>query len=73
MGIVLTEHKCPHGYWPMSECQESKWCSRDEETVQYWPFRMATNKLLAEFFHIDLDKLEDEKLAMLEALRAANA
>lgn len=31
-----------------------------------------TTKLLAEFFEIDENKLEVEKLAMLDALRALN-
>ena len=73
MGIVLTEHKCPHGYWPMSECEESKYCERGEENVQYWPTFATTEAMLAQFFGIDRDRLEEEKRAMLEALRAANA
>ena len=71
-GVVLTERKCPHGYWPMQDCEESKWCARGDETVQFWPFHGSTTKLLAEFFKIDLDKIEEEKRAMLDAIRAAN-
>lgn len=71
-GVVLTERACPHGYWPMEECKESRYCRRGEESVQFWPFRSSTTKLLAEFFKIDLDKIEEEKRAMLDAIRAAN-
>jgi len=34
------------------------------------PVGVSTQQLLAEFFEIDLDKLEAEKRAMLDALRA---
>lgn len=34
------------------------------------PFRATKEKLLAEFFEIDLEKLENEKRAMLDSLRA---
>jgi len=35
----------------------------------YYPARYSLNKLLAEFFEIDLVKLEEEKEQMLEAMR----
>jgi len=38
----------------------------------YWPANEPINKLLARFFGIDLDKLEDEKTAMLDAQRVLN-
>jgi hypothetical protein len=37
------------------------------------PVRKNVTQLLAEFFQIDLNVLEDEKRAMLDELRAANA
>ena len=39
----------------------------------YVPTRIPINKLLAEYFEIDLDRLEEEKLAMLDEQRALNA
>lgn len=36
------------------------------------PANYSTEKLLAEFFDIDLDKLEDEKRAMIEEQRKLN-
>ena len=35
----------------------------------YYPARTSREKLLAEFFDIDLDKIEAEKRAMLDALQ----
>jgi hypothetical protein len=35
----------------------------------YYPAAYDLTKLLAEFFHIDLQKLEDEKRALLDYLR----
>ena len=40
---------------------------------RWWPTGQPINKLLARYFEIDLDRLEDEKLAMLDAQRALNA
>lgn len=34
-----------------------------------FPLQTTTTRLLAEFFEIDLDKIEDEKRTMLEVLR----
>jgi hypothetical protein len=44
----------------------------EEEEGRLWPEPMgdaAIEKLLAEFFHIDLNKVEQEKRAILEDLR----
>ena len=38
----------------------------------YNPVYTSTENLLAEFFNIDLDKVEEEKLQMLEELRKLN-
>jgi hypothetical protein len=53
-------------------------CGRAEENPDYesWPagyqevFAIRIPNVLAEYFEIDLDKIEDEKRAMLEELRA---
>lgn len=45
----------------------------DRDEPLYLPAHLDINKLLAKFFNIDLAKIETEKRAMLEALRAANA
>lgn len=37
------------------------------------PDTRSPNRLLADYFEIDLAKIEDEKRAMLESIRAANA
>lgn len=44
----------------------------DEITSRLYPARLARDRLLAKHFEIDLDKLNDEKDAMLEAFRAAS-
>jgi len=43
----------------------------DKYSFDVAPFR-GINDLLAEYFDIDLDVIETEKLAMLEEIRAAN-
>ena len=43
------------------------------EYSPYWPVRLPRGKLLAEFCGIDLDKLEEEKTAMLTKLREEQA
>lgn len=45
------------------------WCSHGEFLD---PARFNVNQLLAEFFEIDQEKLEAEKLAMLDQMRTAN-
>lgn len=47
-------------------------CDWDEDTNRFWPVQGGIERILAEFFDIDLDKVEAEKLAILEELRAAN-
>ena len=42
-----------------------------EGSERLWPAPEPIDKLLAAYFDIDLDKIEDEKRAMLEALRHA--
>lgn len=44
----------------------------EEETDKLMPEYPSTNKLLAEYFNIDLQKLEQEKRAMLDELREKN-
>lgn len=42
------------------------------EVEEYVGYRGSTNRMLANHFGIDLNKIEDEKRAMLDALRGAN-
>lgn len=37
---------------------------------EYFPYQDSTDAILAEYFEIDLKRLEDEKQAMIDALRA---
>lgn len=45
----------------------------EEGLDRMWPLNTAKRELLAEYFGIDLNKLEDEKRAMLDEMRRANA
>jgi hypothetical protein len=45
-------------------------CEYTDESDYPLPVQKSIQRLLAEWFDIDLDKLEREKRAMLEALRA---
>lgn len=47
-------------------------CEGESDTGRYWPSHRSITKLLAEFFDIDLEKIEAEKRAMLDEIRAAN-
>lgn len=42
----------------------------DPESDRLWPTHISIEKILAEYFDIDLDRIDEEKRAMLEALRA---
>lgn len=46
-------------------------CEYDEGEPQWRPVQRSIERLLADYFDIDLDVIEAEKRAMLEALRAA--
>ena len=59
-----------------------EWCGEEkgyclavwatEDTDRMWPVRDSKRKLLAEFFDIDMDKIEAEKRAVLDEMRAMN-
>ena len=44
-------------------------CQMENDT--YYPAHHSTEKLLAEFFNIDMNKVEDERRKILEQLRAS--
>ena len=49
-----------------------KWQEDEEDIAEgtgYYPIFTDTEKLLAEFFEIDLDKVEEERRTILENLR----
>ena len=54
--------------WLRSE-QEVTLCTLDESEDQFYPVFVSIEDLLAEYFGIDLQKVEQEKVALLEALR----
>ena len=54
----------------MTICSEDRIPYRPDE---YVPIRRTTEELLADHFKIDLNRLEAEKEAMLEEIRAAGA
>lgn len=45
-------------------------CTYDEKTGEFYPPGTSINRLLAQYFDIDLDKVEREKRAILEWVRA---
>lgn len=69
-GIVLAHHACPHGWTNPEECEESKSCRRGDNDFSLWHHGEATTAMLARFYDVDLDAVERERRAMLEALRA---
>lgn len=59
-GIVLAEHGV-----------DDNWTFGDGSNV-LWPTNTPTIDLLADYFDIDLEKIENEKSQMLAEIRAAN-
>jgi hypothetical protein len=51
----------------------AEWVKRPHLDEKLIPFYLPVQKLLAEYFEIDLDKLEHEKREMLAELRKAHA
>jgi uncharacterized NAD(P)/FAD-binding protein YdhS len=47
-------------------------CTHDDPEGRYWPAFFSKEKLLAEYFKIDLDKVERERRALLNHLRSTN-
>lgn len=47
-------------------------CELDEDAEEFFAAHIRTEKLLAEFFGIDLDKAEKERCQILDAIRAQN-
>lgn len=53
-----------NGYYVGQYIQDPEW-----KDYQFVPSNLTINQLLAEYFEVDLDKLEDEKRQMLESIR----
>ena len=51
--------------------QRYELCTRDGETDRLWPAFFSKEGLLAEYFKIDLHKVEKERRALLNHMRAA--
>jgi len=74
---MYPEHRKLREIKDKSQCigEFIEWLNEEGMTVCEWspgnidnwnPTSTSTNRLLARFFEIDLDKLEEEKLAMLD-------
>jgi hypothetical protein len=53
-------------------CSEKGWELAQWEGDRMFPIRPGRDKILADFFEIDMDKIEAEKRAMLDLMRAQN-
>lgn len=69
-GYILAKHGCPHGYLNAEDCEESKYCRRGEESTALWAQHVHPERLLAEFYEIDLNKVEAERRTLLASLSA---
>ena len=47
-------------------------CELDQDAEQYWPSYPDIEKLLAEFYEIDLNEVEKERRQILDAIREEN-
>lgn len=56
-----------------SGTQEFHMCIYSGHSEEYLPIGMATERLLAKFFKINLDKVEEERRQMLDEVRKSNA
>lgn len=57
--------------WLGSEKEYSicKFCEYENREGSYYPVQLDKEQLLAEFFEVDLNKVEEERRAILEGLR----
>lgn len=65
---VVAKWGCPHGRVPYSDCNE-KWCRSKDNDEVLWPNHDPIQDILAEYFDIDYQALQEEKHAMLEEIR----
>lgn len=68
-GLWLAERYCTRWDHPEDPRCEDGECEMSDKML---PTHQSDHTLLAEFFKIDMDVIEVEKRAMLDALRAAN-
>lgn len=47
-------------------------CTYNKSYEQFYPLRVSITEVLGEFFEIDLEKIEQEKRAMLDEIRRQN-
>lgn len=79
---VIAQWGCPHGAterlpdveewdhpYTRWRCTQSS-CREGRNDARLWPVHKSVQVLMAEMFDIDLDRLEAEKQAMLDQLRA---
>lgn len=80
MGLVLyqkvtrpceADHKCSRSRWH-SDAELATIVDGRVQIEEWWPAHRSIQSILAEYFEIDLDKIEDEKRQMLEEMRAMN-
>lgn len=64
IGLFLDYHLRQHGYTI---------CKFDEREEYFYPASVAPERLIAECFDIDLDKVDDERRALLEWIRNENS
>lgn len=58
--------------WLHEQGMEICVCEQYDHNHEYFPIYKSIEQLLADYFEIDLDKLEEEKRSMIEQLRRAN-
>lgn len=77
---VIRDCECQH--CEAGHGDRSRWHTEDElativdgkvQITAWYPTHRSIERILAEYFDIDLDKIDDEKRAMLAAMRTANA
>lgn len=70
-GFVLAEYRCPHGFPDDDTCDENtpdrEWDCEGTKTL--WPVAGSITDILANYFGIDQEKIEQEKRQMLEEFR----
>lgn len=83
MGLAIYEkivRPCECGWCDHREGDRSKWHTEADRATQvdgvvqiteWHPTYRTIDRILAEYFEIDRDRLDDEKRAMLDAMRSA--
>lgn len=69
MANVRTESQKVGAFIDWAQAQGYALCTFDDDTERYYPLGRSIEAILAEYYGIDLNAIENERRALLEAIR----